>query len=63
MWVTCHHQLAVEEGRDMCHYVKNKESQLVVGNIEYVVDVSLITLHGENIKESDKQKNTYKHGI
>ena len=47
----------------MCHYVKNKESQLVVGNIEYVVDVSLITLHGENIKESDKQKNTYKHGI
>ena len=44
-WVTCCHQLSVEEGRVICHHVKNKESQLVVISNEDVTDVSFISLH------------------
>ena len=34
---------------------KNIEYQLVVGSNEYVAAASLITLHGDNIEEYDKQ--------
>ena len=39
----------------MCHYVKNIESQLVVGSNEYVVAASFIALDGNNIEDSDKK--------
>ena len=45
----------MEEGIVRFHYVKNAESQLVVGSNKYVADTSLLTLHGENIEDSDKQ--------
>ena len=35
--------------------LKYNESQLVVRSNEYVAVVMLLSLHGENIKDSDKQ--------
>ena len=55
MWVTCRHQLEVEEGRVRCHYVKNKQYKLVISINEYFAAASLLTLHGNNIEYSDKQ--------
>ena len=56
MWVTCRHQLSVEGGRVRCHYVKNKESQFVVGINEYVEAASLLTFHGNNIEDYEKKE-------
>ena len=41
--------------RVSCNYVKNIESELNVGSNEDVAAAQFITLHENNIEESDKQ--------
>ena len=45
----------MEEGIVRCHHAKNKESELVVGSNEDGAAASLLTFHGDNIADYDKQ--------
>ena len=38
-----------------CHYVKNKESQVVVRSNGDVGAASLLSMHDDNIEDSEKQ--------
>ena len=49
-WITCCHQLTVEQGRVRCNYFKNMEYQLNIGSNEDVAAASFINLHGDNIE-------------